>query len=127
MQTVRFYEQFGLLPKPPRKESGYRIYSEPDARRLLFIRQAKSLGFSLQEIRDILRTREQGDCPCNEVIGIAKRHLRELERQIQDLSKFRQELHRAVRQWKRSAKKVSADAICVLIERTLAHSPAKRA
>ncbi|PYU33691.1 MAG: hypothetical protein DMG31_08265 [Acidobacteria bacterium] len=121
VQTVRFYEQLGLLPRPQRKESGYRVYAEPDIRRMLFIRQAKSLGFSLQEIRGILRTRQQGDCPCAEVISIARRHLRELEQQIRHLSKFRQELSRAVRKWKRSGKKrISADAICVLIERTLA-------
>jgi MerR family copper efflux transcriptional regulator len=47
VQTVRFYERQGLLPEPRRKDSGYRIYSEEDVRRLAFIRQAKVLGFSL--------------------------------------------------------------------------------
>ena len=52
VQTVRFYERLRLLPEPQRKDSGYRVYSEPDLKRLLFVRQAKSLGFSLDEIRD---------------------------------------------------------------------------
>ena len=49
VQTIRFYERKGLLPSPPRKESGYRIYDEADLRRLQFVRQVKRLGFSLDE------------------------------------------------------------------------------
>jgi DNA-binding transcriptional MerR regulator len=120
IQTVRFYERLKLLPEPQRKDSGYRVYSEPDFKRLLFVRQAKSFGFSLQEIRDILRTRERGHCPCGEVIGIAERHLRSVEQQITQLSKFRDGLNRAVKRWKKSGKQtISADAICVLIEQSL--------
>src|SRR2546430_10846738 len=98
----------------------YRIYSEPDLKRLLFVRQAKSLGFSLDEIRDILRMRERGHCPCGEVITIAERHLRAVEQQLHNLSKFRDGLSRAVKQWKKSCSQtLSADAICALIERML--------
>jgi len=119
VQTVRFYERLRLLPEPQRKDSGYRVYSEPDLKRLLFVRQAKSLGFSLDEIREILRMRERGHCPCGDVISIAQRHLRTVEEQITQLSKFRDGLSQAVKQWKRSGKQtISADAICVLIERT---------
>ena len=120
VQTVRFYERLKLLPDPQRKDSGYRVYSEPDLKRLLFVRQAKSLGFSLDEIRDILRMRERGHCPCGEVITIAERHLRAVEQQLHNLSKFRDGLSRAVKQWKKSGSQtLSADAICALIERTL--------
>jgi DNA-binding transcriptional MerR regulator len=65
VQTVRFYEHRGLLSDPGRKASGYRIYSDRDLRRLLFIRQAKDLGFSLQEIRRILHLRDGGQWPNN--------------------------------------------------------------
>src|SRR5713226_1238006 len=124
VQTVRFYERLKLLPEPQRKDSGYRVYSEHDLKRLRFVRQGKSLGFSLDEIRDILRMRERGHCPCGEVVSIAERHLRSVEQQITQLSKFRDGLSQAVKQWKKSGKKsgkqtISADAICVLIERTL--------
>ena len=120
VQTVRFYERLRLLPEPQRKDSGYRVYSEPDLKRLLFVRQAKSLGFSLDEIREILRMRERGHCPCSDVVSIAQRHLRTVEEQISQLSKFRDGLNQAVNRWKRSGKQtISADAICVLIERTL--------
>src|SRR6266849_8844087 len=111
VQTVRFYERLRLLPVPQRKDSGYRIYSGPDLKRLLFIRQAKSLGFSLEEIRNILRMRERGHCPCGEVISIAERHLRDVEQQIEQLSRFRDGLSQAVKQWKKSGKQtISADA-----------------
>ena len=120
VQTVRFYERLRLLPEPQRKDSGYRVYSESDLKRLRFVRQAKSLGFSLNEIREILRMRERGHCPCGDVVSIAQRHLRTVEEQITQLSKFRDGLSQAVKQWKRSGKQtISADAICVLIERTL--------
>jgi DNA-binding transcriptional MerR regulator len=120
VQTVRFYERLKLLPEPQRKDSGYRVYSETDLKRLRFVRQGKSLGFSLNEIRDILRMRERGHCPCGEVVSIAERHLQSVEQQITQLSKFRDGLSRAVKEWKKSGKQtISADAICVLIERTL--------
>ena len=81
VQTVRFYERLKLLPEPQRKDSGYRVYSETDLKRLRFVRQGKSLGFSLDEIRDILRMRERGHCPCGEVFSIAERHLQSVEQQ----------------------------------------------
>jgi len=120
VQTVRFYERRKLLPEPPRKESGYRLYSEPDLRRLAFIRQAKTLGFSLKEIQEILRMRERGQCPCLDVTKIAEKHLRQVGLQIKQLQRFYAELSRRVKTWKRSGKQnISGDAICVLIERTM--------
>lgn len=126
VQTVRFYERQGLLPEPPRRESGYRIYSSGDLHRLRFIRQAKVLGFSLKEIATILRMRERGRCPCGEVTRIGKRHLQELREQIGRMRRFYADLSRAVKAWKRMGnQRVSADAICVLIERTM-EAPGQR-
>ncbi len=120
VQTIRFYERRGLLPEPPRKDSGYRIYGEEDLRRLCFVRQAKALGFSLSEIREILRMRQRGQCPCSDVISMAQRHLKEVEYEIAQLQRFRGELLRAVKQWKRSGKpQLSGGSICALIERTM--------
>ncbi len=120
VQAVRFYERRGLLPSPPRKDSGYRIYSQGDLRRLQFIRQAKLLGFSLEEIKSVLQMRAGSACPCKEVISIAERHLVETEQQIRHLARFRDELSRTLAQWRRSKRRtVSGDAICILIERTI--------
>ncbi len=124
VQTVRFYERQSLLPEPHRTESGYRQYAKDDVRRLQFVRQAKALGFSLDEIRKILRTRDRGLCPCDEVIGIAERHLNEVKRQVRDLEGFRAELAQALRRWKQSKKKnPSPDIFCALIERTMKTRP----
>lgn len=126
VQTVRFYERRGLLRDPVRRKSGYRIYSPDDLHRLRFIRHAKTLGFSLNEIATILQTREKGKCPCSEVTNIAEEHVRDLERQIERLQKFHADLSGAVKTWKRlGEQRVSADAICVLIERTMDGTRAK--
>lgn len=120
VQTVRFYERQGLLLEPPRRESGYRIYGSGDLHRLCFIRQAKVLGFSLKEIATILQMRERGRCPCGQVTRIGERHLQELGEQIRRMRRFYADLSRAVKTWKRLGnQRVSADAICVLIERTM--------
>lgn len=120
VQTVRFYERRGLLPDPQRKDSGYRLYGDDDLRRLRFIRQAKALGFSLDEIREFLQMRKRGLCPCTDVIKVGELHLRDVEQQISHLTRFRDELRRTVRKWKKSGQqKIEADAFCTLIERTM--------
>ena len=120
VQTVRFYERRRLLPEPPRTHSGYREYGEQELKQLRFIRQAKALGFTLEEIRDVIRSRGRGQCPCTDVIAIAERHLRDVNEQIQTLEKFKKELSGAVKEWKKAGKQtVSAGAICTLIEHTM--------
>jgi MerR family transcriptional regulator, copper efflux regulator len=127
VQTVRFYERRGLLPEPGRKESGYRVYGDGDLKRLLFIRQAKALGFSLDEIRTILRMRERGQCPCATVLRLAEQHLEAIEQQLGQLSTFRDELRHAIRKWKQSRQqRLSADAFCVLIENVMSNGSSRR-
>ena len=63
VQTVRFYERLRLLPEPQRKQSGYRLYFQHDLKRLLFVRQAKSLGFSLEEIGESYECVSPGIAP----------------------------------------------------------------
>ena len=120
IQTVRFYERLKLLPQPERKPSGYRIYNDTDLRRLLFIRQAKALGFSLEEIREILGMRARGACPCGRVVRLAQTHLDNIRETIRNLAGFEKELGRAVKKWKNSAKsKLAASEFCTLIERAM--------
>ena len=120
IQTVRFYERQKLLPQPARKPSGYRVYGEGDLRRLLFIRQAKALGFSLEEIREILVMRARGACPCGRVVTLAQRHLDNIRETIQSLTGFEKELSRAVKKWKDSRQpRLAANEFCALIERTM--------
>lgn len=120
VQGVRFYERRGLMPQPPRTDAGYRVYSAAGVRRLQFIRQAKRLGFSLQEIVRILTLRQRGACPCEEVVETLQRHLRETEEQLMRLERFRAELARTLKQWKHTGRpEVPGEIICGLIERTI--------
>jgi DNA-binding transcriptional MerR regulator len=127
VEAVRFYERQGLLPRPPPTDAGYRVYADADVRRLQFVRQAKRLRFSLQEIVRILRLRECGDCPCDEAIETLEGHLREAEDQLQRLQAFRDEIARTLKQWKRNGtRRVPGEVICGLIERTIKPSEASK-
>lgn len=120
IQTVRFYERKGLLPAPRRKPSGYRLYTDEDLHRLRFIRQAKTLGFSLDEIREILSMRERGACPCGHVVSLGESHLHEMRQMIRRLTRFERELAHAVTKWKNSGQpELAANEFCTLIEGTL--------
>ncbi|RMD87435.1 MAG: MerR family transcriptional regulator, partial [Candidatus Dadabacteria bacterium] len=61
VETVRYYEQRGLIPKPPRSAAGYRVYSEPYVERIRFIKRAQELGFTLKEIKELLFLRLDPD------------------------------------------------------------------
>ena len=116
--TVRFYERAGLLPHPERTAAGYRAYPSDAANRLRFIRQAQALGLSLDEIKRVLRMRDSGKLPCDYVIELAERRLREVERELAGLQGVRDSLRRYVRHWKRTANPDACAAVqfCNLIE-----------
>jgi DNA-binding transcriptional MerR regulator len=67
-KTIRYYELLGLLPEPQRTDSGYRLYDEKDVERLVFIRKAKGLGFSLTEIKETLALYDSKQDPCIHVL-----------------------------------------------------------
>lgn len=92
VETIRFYERIGLLPEPNRTKGNYRSYDNGDLRRLSFIRRARDLGFSLDQVRDLLGLSDQRDRSCEAVDGIARHHLAEVERKIADLNALREEL-----------------------------------
>ncbi|MBF1989846.1 heavy metal-responsive transcriptional regulator [Fischerella thermalis] len=91
-QTIRYYERLGLLDPPSRTESDYRIYSEASEERLRFIQKAKHFGLSLNEIKQLIDIRASGIIPCADLKVMVKQHLHDLERQIQEMQAFRQEL-----------------------------------
>ena len=80
--TIRFYEDIGLLPRPPRTESNRRTYDEPDVKRLRFIRHARELGFEVDAIRQLLSLADHPDRPCQDVDRIAREHLHDIEGKI---------------------------------------------
>ena len=93
-QTIRYYERIDLLPEPGRTEAGYRLYGEEDERRLRFIKNARNVGLTLGEVKEILALHERGEPPCAYVTGAIARHTEEIERQIAELIEFKQDLDR---------------------------------
>ena len=97
IDTVRFYERAGLLKKPQRTAAGYRLYGGSDAARLRFIRRAKALGFSLEEIAELLRLNDGGGRR-GAVRALAKRRVAEIEQKLAALTRMRDTLRHLVRQ-----------------------------
>lgn len=96
VNTIRFYEEGGLLPQAERTSSGRRIYRDADTQRLAFIRRSRSLGFPLDAVRELLALADDTDQPCEAVDRIARAHLAEVDRKIADLSALRSELARVM-------------------------------
>ena len=96
VQTVRYYEQIGLMPEPYRSEGNQRLYASEHVDRLAFIRHARDLGFPLAAIRELLELHDRPDRPCEEADEIAKRHLIEVETKLEMLMAMKSELSRMV-------------------------------
>lgn len=95
--TIRYYEQIGLMPVAPRTEGNYRAYKEEHVRRLQFIRRLRDLGFTLEQVRDLLQLASEKDQACAEVDRITSEHLTDVEHKIHDLKKLAAELRRLSR------------------------------
>jgi len=95
--TIRYYEQIGLLPGPPRTEGNYRVYDQEHVRRLRFIRRCRDLGFSLDQVHGLLRLSSEKTKACAEVDRITKQHLAGVEEKIAALTCLASELRRMIR------------------------------
>jgi DNA-binding transcriptional MerR regulator len=96
VETIRFYEASDLLPPPARTASNYRSYGDVHLRRLSFIRRARQLGISLEDVRELLSLNDIPQQSCAAVDTIAKSHLSVIERKIEDLEKMKLELSRII-------------------------------
>jgi MerR family mercuric resistance operon transcriptional regulator len=96
VETIRYYERIGLLPAPPRSAGGYRIYSSAHADRLQFVRRARDLGLSLDEVRHLLGLADQKSRSCGKVHNLAARHLAGIRGRIADLKRMERVLSRLV-------------------------------
>ncbi len=92
IETIRYYEKIGLMPDPDRSSGGYRIYDQSHLKRLLFVRRSRELGFTLQEIRELLELVDGGDYTCAEVRDRTIVHLEEVAQKIRDLQKMQRTL-----------------------------------
>ena len=92
--TIRYYEQIGLMPVPSRTDGNYRTYGVDHRRRLRFIRRCRDLGFTLDQVRDLLRLSSEKTKACAEVDRIAEQHRRTVEEKLTDLTRLASELSR---------------------------------
>jgi MerR family transcriptional regulator, mercuric resistance operon regulatory protein len=90
VQTVRLYERLGLLKKPGRRKSGYREYTDDAVMFIRFIRQAKSLGFTLSEIKSLIDMREEGSHTMADMRAVAQARLRAIDERIHQLQAMRE-------------------------------------
>lgn len=96
-ETIRYYERVGVLPVPARAGGGrYRRYGTGDVERLLFVRRARDLGFSLDEVRELLGLADQPDRSCAEVDQLARAHLASVNEKLAQLAALRDELERVI-------------------------------
>lgn len=98
VETIRYYEQIGLLPAPARTSGNFRAYATEHLGRLSFIRRARDLGFTLDQIRELLSLSDQKRRSCEAVDVIARQHLADVDRKIDDLRALRDELSSVIEQ-----------------------------
>lgn len=96
LETIRYYERIGLLPHPARTRSGYRAYRNQDVDRIRFITRGRDLGFSLDEIRSLLRLAEDPELSCEQVDALARHHLAEIQARLKELRQVARELERTI-------------------------------
>jgi DNA-binding transcriptional MerR regulator len=99
IDTLRFYERQGLLGRPARTETGYRLFDESILDQLEFVKKAQALGFSLAEIARVTAEKAAGQSPCAEVREIVRARLAELDARLAELKRYRRELAAALREW----------------------------
>jgi MerR family mercuric resistance operon transcriptional regulator len=113
VQTVRFYERVRLIPKPARTEGGFRLYSSGMIRRLRFIKQAQALGFSLEEVRELMALEERPATTCRDVRERLQGKVATVDAMIRKLGRLRTAL---VAMSRRCPGDSSAKAACPLLE-----------
>ncbi|MGH9966779.1 MAG: MerR family DNA-binding protein [Pyrinomonadaceae bacterium] len=114
VEALRFYERSGLLGRPARTESGYRMYDPEVLERLDFIKRAQLLGFALDEIKQIIAEKQTGESPCGAVRNIVRARLNELDERMREMRRYRRELAITLAEWDKTG--AVEGHICGLIE-----------
>jgi len=101
IETIRYYERIGILPRPDRTAGGNRQYNHPQLKRLFFIKRCRDMGFSLKEVRTLLELVDRQDFICSEVHDLTESHLVSVRQKQADLKRLEQTLQSMVSQCKR--------------------------
>lgn len=126
-QTFYFYERIGLMPSPQRTESGYRLFSQWDVDRLKFITRTKSLGLSLDEIKEILKLKEGKLLTCSAVYERLNNKVQDIKKNIQELQSLHDELVPLVEQCQINLENSDPDYQCIVLDPKKSVPPAKQA
>lgn len=110
--TIRYYEEIGLLSSPSRTTAGYRRYAQSTVEELRFIRKAQAIGFSLDEIGEILQLSRSGRRPCSRVLTLAHEHLAAVDERIRRLQRFRKGLAADLRKWDQEQTATTSAGLC---------------
>ena len=113
--TVRHYERLGILPEAPRTQSGYRLYGASAVERVRLVQHALQLGFSLRELSEILKERDEGGAPCRRVLQITEEKLRVLSNQIAELKKTELYMQELVSEWRLKLAKTQPGSKALLL------------
>lgn len=120
--TVRYYTRIGLISPVKNPENGYKTYGKPVQQRLKFILSARQLGFSVEEIKDILTEADKSQSVCPLVRDIVEHRLAETEKQFQAALLLREKLRNAISDWQSKPDKApTGHMICHLIEGDTSH------
>ncbi len=115
--VVRYYVRIGLIEPAAQQENGYRLFASKDAQRLRFIRMAKHLGFTLNEIKQITRHSDMGESPCDDVRKIIQHRIRENRSRIEEMGKLQSRMEEALQEWSQMPNGApNGDSVCHLIE-----------
>jgi DNA-binding transcriptional MerR regulator len=121
--TLRHYERMGVLDRPVRGANNYRQYPTSAVDRVLLIRRAMTMGFTLRELRQILAVRDRGGSPCRSVRDLAAGKLQDLERQILDMQRMRRDLRSLLTDWDRRLQIMPQGGRAQLLESLSAAAP----
>jgi DNA-binding transcriptional MerR regulator len=117
IKTIRYYEEIGLIQAETRSSGGFRLFSPDVLPRLGFIKRSQTLGFSLQEIRNILDIHDQGEMPCAEVRNNIERKIQDIDDRIQQLQQLKHELSDLMtRPSGHSSQRGRTDLICPILQ-----------
>ncbi|WP_417417182.1 MerR family transcriptional regulator [Hoeflea sp.] len=92
IETIRYYERIGIMPKPDRTDGGNRQYNHDQLKRLFFIKRCRELGFSIEEIRALLQMVDRADFTCGEVHSMTVDHLATVKKKLSDLRRLEKSL-----------------------------------
>jgi MerR family Zn(II)-responsive transcriptional regulator of zntA len=118
-QTLYFYERIGLIPAAKRTQAGYRLFDEQDIERLSFITRVKALGFSLEEIKELLKLQDQCFFSCGEVYNILFYKIQQIEQNIRQLQDLREELLPLLERCQENSTHAEPDRQCVVFRESI--------